>query len=287
MSMLVNRGDEIWLEEANTSNVPTAIHMAGGKSVFVPVDEEGLSVDIGRTLAPQARMVVVNPYSAYPAGKVMSLKRRTALLSWAEQAGAIIIEDDYGSEFLFSGRPVPAICALDDYRRTFYIGTFSNYLFPSLRLNYIIAPPALAARIVAIRYKLEFHPPMGLQPVVASFLSEGHLARHARRMLRVYSARREALRDAFAEHLSETFELDLPWAGLNGLARLRRALPEPEERALVHRAMRHGVGLTLLRCRYYQAMRGTEFLVGFGAPNEAEIRAGAQRLAVVMAETNA
>jgi len=286
ISLLVNRGDEIWLEEANTSNVPTAIHMAGGRSIFVPVDEQGLSVDAGRTLCPRARMAVVNPYSAYPAGKVMSLERRKALLAWAEEAGAIIIEDDFGSEFLFHGRRVPAISALDHHRRSFYIGTFSNYLFPSLRLNYIIAPPALASRIVSIRYKLEFHPPMALQPVVASFLGEGHLARHVRRMQRIYAARREALRVAFAEHLSDSFDLDLPWAGLNGIARLRRHITEAEERALVARAMDRGVGLTPLRCGYYQAARGTEILVGFGAPSEAEIAAGARRLAHVMAELN-
>ncbi len=281
MTLLVDPHDRVWLEEATPGNAPTAIHMAGGKTVLVPVDDEGLSVEQGRELAPDARLALITPNTAYPAGRIMSLRRRKALLAWAEQSGAMIIEDDHGSEFLFEGQTVPAISALDRGGRSFYIGTFSNYLFPSLRLNYIIAPAGLAERIVAVRYKLEFHPPMGIQPVVASFLSQGHLARHAKRMHGIYSRRRDALRNAFERHLPRALSLEVPDAGLNAIARAQRQLCEADETALIEDALSRGVGLTLLRPGYHSPRPDTKFLVGFGAADETEIEQGALRLAGV------
>lgn len=284
IKLLLDRNDGVWLEEANCSNAATAVHMAGGRAMVVPMDEQGIVVDQGIARAPNARMAIVSPSTCYPVGTVMSLERRQALLDWARHANALVIEDDYGCEFMFEGKPQPAIRAFDQSGRVIYIGSFSSYLFPSLRVSYVIAPPPLARRIANLRYKLEFHPPMGMQPVIASMIEDGDLATHIRRMHRIYAARRAALASAFERHLSDHFVLRLPPAGLNAIARPKAEMGPGEVRRLVQCATRHDVGLTPVSTGAETATRRPAILLGFGATDEGEIDQGARRLAAAMQE---
>src|SRR5215475_3280891 len=139
--MLLNASDLAWIEEYNYLAARAALLGAGARLIPVPVDGEGLKVGAGVALAPQARLVYLTPSHQYLLGVVMSLARRLALLDWAEQAGAWIIEDDYDSEYRYSGRPLSALQGLDRHGRVIYLGTFSKVLFPALRLGYAVAPP--------------------------------------------------------------------------------------------------------------------------------------------------
>lgn len=106
----------------------------------VPVDEEGLNVDIGQQRAAEARFAVVTPTHQSPMGMALSLPRRLQLLEWASYRQSWIIEDDYDSEFRYHGRPLPALKSLDRDGRVLYTGTFSKVLFPGLRLAYLVVP---------------------------------------------------------------------------------------------------------------------------------------------------
>src|SRR5690606_15925674 len=114
------------------------LQSAAIRLVPVPVDEDGLLVEQGRQLAPQARFAMVTPSHQSPLGMTLSLERRMALLDWAAQAGSWIIEDDYDSEFRYHGRPLPALKSLDRNDRVVYCGTFSKVMFPGLRLAYVV-----------------------------------------------------------------------------------------------------------------------------------------------------
>ena len=140
---LLNPGEAVWMENPCYFGARGALLAAGARLVPVPVDEQGLVVETGRKRCPVARLVSTTPSHQFPTGVTMSLSRRLALLDWARETGAWILEDDYDSEYRSSGRPLEALQGLDHAGRVLYIGTFSKVLFPALRLGYLVAPAEL------------------------------------------------------------------------------------------------------------------------------------------------
>jgi GntR family transcriptional regulator/MocR family aminotransferase len=124
----------------------------------------------------------------------MSLPRRRALLQWAEEAKAWIIEDDYLSELQLKGRAAPALASIDHGGRVIHIGTFSKTISPALRLGFIVVPSALTSRFAEAAAYLAPAPFPGIQHAVAEFLRDGHYIRHLRKMKRLYAQRRDLLK---------------------------------------------------------------------------------------------
>jgi GntR family transcriptional regulator/MocR family aminotransferase len=164
---------------------------AGAKVVGVPVDDEGLVVG---ALPPEAEVICVTPSHQFPLGVPMSPKRRQSLLAHARRVGSVVIEDDYDGEFRFDGRPLEALQTLDTSQQVIYVGTFSKSLFPDLRLGYVVAPEWLREPLLAVK-QINGHTAYATQQTTATFIAEGHLARHVRRMRRIYGERRQALLD--------------------------------------------------------------------------------------------
>src|SRR5690606_9821330 len=168
---------------------------------------EGLDVEAGCRLCPDARLVAATPSHQFPTGVTMSLRRRIALLDWARRADAWILEDDYDSEFRFTGRPLEALQGLDRDRRVLYLGSFSKTLFPALRLGYVVAPPELVEPLLTARRAIDAHPPVLEQLALADFIREGHFARHLRRMRQHYQRRRDCLVGELRDRLGSLLEL--------------------------------------------------------------------------------
>src|SRR5262249_48767110 len=161
-----------------------------------------LSVERGITLAPDARLVYVSPSHQYPLGATLSLERRHALLAWARDAGAWILEDDYDCEFRYSGRPLTALHGLDPARRVMLVGTFNKSLYPSLRLGFIVVPDSLVDPFLSVRRLGGQHTAVIDQAILTDFIIEGHYARHVRRMRATCEDRRDILLGAAAKELS-------------------------------------------------------------------------------------
>src|SRR5690606_6025687 len=169
------------------------------------------------------------------------------LLAWARQAGAWVIEDDYDSEFRYAGRPLAAMQGLDRDGRVIYVGSFSKVLFPSLRLGYLVAPPALLDAFLAARSVLDSRAPMTAQPALADFIAEGHFAAHLRRMRRLYAARQQALLDAAARHLTGLLTLAPDEAGMHLVAGLAPTLAlRMDDTAAARRAAAAGISVAPL-----------------------------------------
>jgi len=190
---LIDPGDRVWVEDPGYAGLRGAFTAAGAGLVDVPVDGEGLSVDYGRTTAPDAVLAAVTPSHQYPMGVTMSLGRRLELLDWARESGAWVLEDDYDSEFRYSGKPLSALQGLDDGSRVIYTGTFSKVLFPALRLGYLVLPEALIEPFLKVRAALDDQPSIAMQPVLAQFIEDGQFAAHIRRMRALYGERQETL----------------------------------------------------------------------------------------------
>ena len=172
-------------------------------------------------LPDDARLVYVTPAHQFPLGVAMSLRRRLALLAWAERTGAAIIEDDYDSEYRYGGRPLEPLHSLDHTGRVLYVGSFSKVLLPTLRLGFVVAPPPLHAALRKAKHVTDWHTQVPLQAAAARFVAEGHLARHVRRMRAVYAPRHEMIEAALAGPLAEHLQVILSAAGLHLAALLR------------------------------------------------------------------
>lgn len=213
--VLLNPGDGVWMEEPGYRGARDSLVAAGLALAPVPVDAEGISVSAGRAMAPGARLAYVTPSHQFPSGVTMSVARRMELLRWAAGSGAWILEDDYDSEYRYVSRPLSALQGLDESGRVIYAGTFSKVLFPSIRLGYLVAPPALVDIFTAARSIADRHSPMVDQAVLAEFMREGHFGRHIRRMRTLYQERRDTITEALTRELGGFLELSPAAAGMH------------------------------------------------------------------------
>ncbi|WP_395318287.1 PLP-dependent aminotransferase family protein [Variovorax sp. UC74_104] len=253
-----------------------AMLAAGARVVTVPTDAEGLCVD---RIPSEARVVCVTPSHQFPTGVAMSPQRRAALLALARERNAVIVEDDYDSEFRFAGRPLDALQTLDRAESVFYVGTFSKSLFPALRLGFVVAPPWARAALVRSRELADWHGPVLGQDALAAFIAEGHLARHIRKMRKLYGARRTALLDALARHGAGRLEVIPSSAGLHLSAWLHGGTRAD---AVVERAAAAGITLPpLSRFALDPLAAGTPngLAFGYGLIGEAQIDGAIGRLA--------
>ncbi|MGO4307431.1 MocR-like pyridoxine biosynthesis transcription factor PdxR [Cupriavidus sp. RAF12] len=223
------------VEDPGYPPMRNAFLAAGATMAPVRVDADGLVVDdIPRT----ARVICVTPSHQFPLGVTMSMPRRQALLDFARQHQAVVIEDDYDSEFRHGGRTLDALQTLDQDQSVWYVGTFSKSLFPELRLGYVVVPPWAHAAVVGARQCMDWHSPPLAQDTLAAFMAEGHLARHIRKMRTIYSARREALLLALRRHCAGRITAIPPDAGLHLGASLEGSL---RAEAVAEAAARAGI----------------------------------------------
>ena len=218
--VVLQAGDAVWFEEPGYYIARRALEATLARLVPVRVDGEGLRVADGIAQAPEARLAVVTPAHQSPLGMSLSLARRLALLAWAADRDAWILEDDYDGEFHYAGRPLPALKSIDREQRVLYAGSFSKALYPGLRLGYLVVPDQLQpAFLAASRLRDAGQATFG-QAVVACFMEEGHFVRHLKRMRALYAARRGALAEALGSVFGDRMTIELPAGGLHLLADL-------------------------------------------------------------------
>jgi GntR family transcriptional regulator/MocR family aminotransferase len=270
--MLVDSGDSVWMEDPGYPGARGAFIGSGANIIPVPVDQDGLIVDAGIHRAPDAKMVYITPSHQFPLGVTMSLARRLALLGWAKRAGAYILEDDYDSEFRYACRPIATLQGLDTAARVIYIGTFSKVLFPSIRIGYMILPPALVDPFLKVRRMIDIHSPMLEQAVLADFIGEGHYLRHLRRMRTLYAERRGALLNA-TKNLP--LQMDAPEAGIHCVGWLPDGVGEME---VVKKARDYDLELTPISTFSIEPPARKGLLLGYGGYSVLQIKNSARRL---------
>lgn len=186
IKVLLEPGDTVAVEDPGYGPPLLLFRAAGLRAVGVPVDSEGLVVD---ALPDETRVVYLTPSHQFPLGMSMSLSRRLELLRWAERTGAVILEDDYDSEFRYAGRPIEPLHSLDRRHRVVYAASFSKVMLPTLRLGYLVTPPALRMAFGKAKQLTDWHTSVPMQAALARFVDSGALARHIRRMRHAYAAR--------------------------------------------------------------------------------------------------
>ncbi|NHQ88407.1 PLP-dependent aminotransferase family protein [Iodobacter sp. HSC-16F04] len=263
--LLIDPADTVWLEDPGYLGARNAMLAAGAQIVPVPVDEEGFNTGISQTLAAP-RLIYTTPSHQYPLGIAMSLPRRMALIAQAAAHQAWIIEDDYDSEFYYDQRPLPALQGLDQQGRVIYVGTFSKVLFPSLRLAYVVLPPALVPAFTTARIAFDGHSAQFLQAVTADFISQGHFAAHLRHMRLLYRSRRDLL----LEKLQPISDITHP---INTAAGLQFALQLPKglEKPWTASGTTAGLALRPLSAFYQEEAKTEGWLMGYASLSNGQI----------------
>ena len=277
----LDRGDAVAVEEPGYPRSRRTFAVAGAEIARVPVDHDGLQTDLLDARAGNAKLIYVTPSHHYPTGAVLPLNRRLALLDWARSHGALVLEDDYNSEFRYGARPIPAMAGLDATTpgpgSVVYIGTMSKVLYPSLRLGYLVVPSDMVDRVLMAKEVSNRNAPHLEQATLAVFIAEGHFERHLNRVRKLYAERRKALIIALDDELGDLarFDRSISAAGLHLLVSFDVPMSADD---IAARAATVGVHLdTALAC-YQQTPDMPAFMLGYAALDESTMREGLRRL---------
>ena len=278
--VLLVPGDEVWVEDPGYPLNHAQLLLAKVRPHPIPVDAQGLVVDAGLRKAPRARAAFVTPSHQFPTGVALSMVRRLELLAWARQSGAFIVEDDYTSEFRYSGPPLASLQGLDNTEQVIYVGTLNKALFPGLRIGYAVVPRALLQAFTGARYLIDRQPATLQQTVVSEFMQQGHFAAHVRRMRQLYREQRDALAEILMQRAAGRLDVAVPDQGMHLVAYLCDA---SSDIAIEAAAQRAGIVVRAIS-RFYRAARPRRgLMLGFsGFPRQLIVPSAARLAALIV-----
>lgn len=266
--VLISPQTVVAVEDPGYPPVRLLFESYGAQVVGVPVDAQGLQVEC---LPKNAKLIYVTPSHQFPLGMPMSLPRRLALLEWATQHGAAIIEDDYDSEFRFAGRPLESLQNLDRTGRVLYVGTFSKVMFPEIRLGFIVAPELIQQALVVAKQLSDLHSPLLAQATLAKFILDGYLAKHIRKLHKIYDQRRQCLIEGLKKSFSDWLQPIPAEAGLHIATFLT---DDMKSNAVIVRAAEQGIFLFSLEHFYASSTVKSGLIFGYGTIEVEQIDAG-------------
>jgi len=271
---LLEPGDLVAVEDPGYWPIKWLFESLGVRVNGVPVDQHGLIVE---ALPRHAKLVFVTPSHQHPLGVSMSLSRRRALLTWAEQNHSAIVEDDYDSEFRYESRPIEPLKTLDKSGRVVYVGSFSKTMLPTLRLGFLVTPPSISAAIRKAKQVADWHTSLPLQMALARFIDDGGFARHIRKMRSIYRVRHDMVVNGLNEEFADQLQIIPSNVGLHVATFARRASVD-EINAIVRRASDAGVEVHALSRFAVQAPPRPGLVLGYGAISASNIEEGLRRL---------
>jgi GntR family transcriptional regulator / MocR family aminotransferase len=276
--LLVNKGDVIALEDPGYPSARKIFLSQEAQLLPIAVDSDGLIVrELVQHNGSCPSLVYITPSHQFPTGAILSLPRRLELLNWAQQTGALIIEDDYDSEYRYGEKPIPSLQGLDTSQSVIYVGTFSKVLFPSLRIGYIVLPPKLVPVFNSAKWLTDRQLPTLEQLVLADFIQEGHLERHTRRMRSLYENRRNILVEELNKEFGKQVTILGEKAGIHIMVKFHTNKDDEE---IVKSAASKGVGIFPASPHYLHGNSKGEFIFGYAQLNEKQIKEGIKKLAL-------
>lgn len=273
--VLLNPGDQVWVEDPGYPATLRALHAANIITIPVPVDDCGMKVDVGLEKEAAPRAIFVTPGHQFPTGAVMSIERRHELLHAGNAADAWILEDDYDSEFRYSGHPLPSLQGLDQSARVIYIGTLSKILFPGLRTGFAVIPIDLIDSYRGARYLTDRGPPIAHQAVLEEFMREGFFTSHIRRMRQRYSATLNEVVQELRHALGDLAEIRSPECGMRFVVYLTQGIDDIE---VSRAAAKRGVTVRPISPLYLDSPPRSGLDIGFTGYDQKLLKIAAQRL---------
>ncbi|GHO95622.1 GntR family transcriptional regulator [Reticulibacter mediterranei] len=275
-NLLLTPDSRVIVEDPITNEVQTIYTRSGATLVPVPVDMHGIQTDL-LPADERAAFAVVTPSHQYPLGSILPIQRRIALINFARATDCYLVEDDYDSEFRYSGPPVSSLQGLDP-ERVIYIGTFSKILSPALRIGYMILPSSLITSSRQTKRLSDLHSPTLDQLVLARFIEEGHLERHIMKMKRLYHKRRDTLISSLNHTFGKLVQIEGESTGLHLVA----AFPGINftDTAIMQALEQTGVQVYPVEIHaVHTGYHSHQIVLGYGNLTEEEIIEGVKRIA--------
>ena len=278
-AVFLDRGDEVWMEDPGYLSARNLFALSGAKIIPVPVDENGINLRAAFDKSRNPKLVYVTPSRQYPLGLTMSRTRRLSLIETARTTNSWIIEDDYDSEYRYSGHPLASLQGLDHNGRVLYVGTFSKTIFPSLKLGCLVVPPDLVDVFTSARILSGAHSPLINQAVLAEFIAEGHFERHVRRMRRLYQERQQILVNEVKRNLGGLVEMKADDAGMHLVGWLPDYI---DDREAAQKAALQNLRFQSISDSSINKYPRNGLVFGYAAFDEQQIKDGIEKLAEIL-----
>jgi GntR family transcriptional regulator / MocR family aminotransferase len=276
VSLLSQRGDIGWVEEPGYRGAKAAMRLGDMRVEPIQVDAQGLAPQTRDWQQRPPRLIYNTPTHQYPTGVVMSAPRRMALLATARQHQSWIIEDDYDSDFRYSGEPIAAMQGMMQPSPVIYVGSFSKTLFPALRIGFMVLPPQLLALLRPALHELLRGGNRPEQQALAQFIHSGDYSRHLSKMRRLYRQRQTSLREALLLTLGTQTSL---LGGECGMHLVLRLADTQQDAEVVERLMASGYAPGALSGFYLGEEKQQGLVLGYGNSSTSQIIAGVARIA--------
>ncbi len=280
MRVLLNLGDAVWLEDPGYFGARASMLFAGATIFPSPLDGEGLNIEYSSNKYPVPKLIYTTPSHQFPLGLTMSAARRIQVLQYASKNNCWIIEDDYDSEFRYSGNPLPSLQGMDKNNCVLYLGTFSKVLFPGLRLGYLVLPdPEMVKIFVSAKSMMDRQSPAFEQIITSRFLKEGHFTKHIRRMRTSYKERQEFLISELEKELGDVIKVKTSDAGMHLIVWLPEDFNDVEiaKKAKENDLLVYPVSEYVLKFRQKPGL-----LLGYTAFDKAKLKTGVQKLKKIL-----
>lgn len=277
--VLLQAGDEVWLDDPGYDSAFATLSAVGAKVNAIPSDQEGMVISYGIDHHPNAKLVFSSPSHQFPLGGTLSLERRMILLDWVARENKWILEDDYNSEFRYKARPIQALQGLDKNQRVIYAGTFSKMMFSGFRLGFLVVPELLIKAFRLAKYYADTQSPYLEQATLGLFIKEGYYARHVRRIRRACFERKTALIRAIQTHLPDKLQIEPSDSGIHLVCWLQNKLTE---KYIIDQAQKINLGIQPLSRYSQNSYKKQAILIGYANHTPEQIEEHIIKLAEVL-----
>ena len=279
LQLLVNQGDEVMIENPGYSGVGGAIDAMGAVKVPVNIDDHGFNLEVGLEKSPNARVALITPSRNYPMGYTLSLDRRLALINWAKQHKAWIIEDDYDSEFRFDGAPLSSMQGLGGEDCVIYTGTFSRILHSSIRIGYLVVPQSLVDVFSQAKQFMDGGLSQLPQLALGEFMATGQFTSHVRRMRKLYQQRRDTLYQLVEKAIPDVLQRVETDGGMHSVFLLAEGYSDIE---ISQKANEQDLGIYALSSYYAGEEKLQGLLIGFAGDDAESMKHSIYKLAGII-----
>ncbi len=273
VGLLELSGNQVILEDPCNKGLRETFLTAGCHLLPIPVDRQGLRTELLQGVKAQA--VYVTPSHQFPLGGILPAIRRAELLRYAREQEVYLLEDDYDSEFRYTGEPVSPLYAMDS-QQVIYIGTFSKVLFPAIRIGYVLLPKKLQSRWMELRTHMDVQNPPFEQAALAEFLKTRKFDHHIRRMRKLYGERRAVLLASLTEVFGDTWNV---WGDSAGLHLAVEFEGQSFDADFLQRCYKAGLKIaTVEQHSICKGLHQNKLLLGYGHLEPSRIQEGIQLL---------